>query len=56
MVSCERGADEVDMVVNLGLVKDGDWAGVAAEVAAQRGPAVPAPRLLKVIIESAALD
>ncbi|MDQ1289527.1 MAG: deoxyribose-phosphate aldolase [Actinomycetota bacterium] len=54
MVSCERGADEVDMVVNLGLVKDGDWAGVAAEVAATRA-AVPAPRLLKVIIESAAL-
>ena len=26
-----NGADEIDMVVNLGLVKDGDWEGVVAE-------------------------
>jgi deoxyribose-phosphate aldolase len=52
--SCARGAMEVDMVINLGLVKDGDWAGVTADIAAVRA-AVAHPALLKVIIESAAL-
>lgn len=52
--SVEHGADEIDMVIDLGLVKDGDWAGVTAEIAAVRA-AVPAPRLVKVIVESAAL-
>jgi len=52
--SVQHGADEVDMVINLGLVKDGDWAGVTAEIAAVRAAVAP-PRLLKVIIESAAL-
>jgi deoxyribose-phosphate aldolase len=36
------------------LVKDGDWAGVTADIAAVRA-AVPAPALVKVIIESAVL-
>ena len=49
------GADEVDMVMNLGLARGGDWPGVAAEVAAVR-EAVPMPLVLKVIIESAALS
>ena len=48
------GTDEVDMVMNLGRARRGDWGGVEAEVAAVRD-AVPAPRVLKVIIESAAL-
>ena len=48
------GADEIDMVINLGAVKDGDWALVNADIAAVRA-AVPAPTLLKVILESAAL-
>jgi deoxyribose-phosphate aldolase len=52
--SVEHGADEIDMVIDLGLVTGGDWAGVAAEIAAVRA-VVPAPRLVKVIIESAAL-
>lgn len=52
--SVERGAAEVDMVVNLGLVKAGDFAGVEADIAAVRA-AAPAPTVLKVIIESAAL-
>lgn len=52
--SVEHGADEIDMVIDLGLVKAGDWAGVTAEIAAVRAVA-PAPRLIKVIIESAAL-
>jgi deoxyribose-phosphate aldolase len=53
--SVEHGADEVDMVVDLGMVKAGEWAAVTAQIAAVRA-AVPAPRLVKVIIESAALD
>jgi deoxyribose-phosphate aldolase len=52
--SVTHGADEVDMVINLGLAKAGDWDGVTAEIAAVRA-AVPAPRLVKVIIESAVL-
>lgn len=52
--SCANGADEVDMVLDLGLLKAGDVAATEAEVAAVRA-AVPAPKVLKVIIESAAL-
>ena len=37
-----NGADEVDMVMNIGLAKDGDWAGVAA---------VDGKALVKVILE-----
>lgn len=51
-----RGADEVDMVVNLSLIKDARWSEVAAEIEAVR-QVVPraAGTVLKVIIESAAL-
>jgi deoxyribose-phosphate aldolase len=52
--SVARGADEVDMVIDLGLVKAGRIGEVQAEIAAVRA-AVPAPKVLKVIIESAAL-
>ena len=48
------GADEVDMVIDLGLLKAGDVAATQAEIAAVRA-AVPAPGVLKVIIESATL-
>lgn len=47
------GVDEVDMVINLALAKQGDWAGVEADIRAVR-EACP-DVLLKVIIESAAL-
>lgn len=50
-VAC--GADEVDMVVNLGLVKEHDWDGVEFDIASVRD-AIPYA-VLKVIIESAAL-
>jgi deoxyribose-phosphate aldolase len=50
----EHGADEVDMVVDIGQVKAADWAAVTAQIAAVRS-AVPAPSLVKVIIESALL-
>jgi len=49
------GADEVDMVIDLGAAKAGRFDAVQADVAAVR-VAVPAPRILKVIIESAALS
>ncbi|MGC3994582.1 MAG: deoxyribose-phosphate aldolase [Propionicimonas sp.] len=52
--SAERGADEVDMVIDLGLLKEGRADATQAEIAAVRA-AVPAPKVLKVIIESAAL-
>jgi len=48
------GAGELDMVVPLGAVVAGEWTVVSAHVAAVRAAAGPA--LLKVIIESAALD
>jgi deoxyribose-phosphate aldolase len=52
--SVARGADEVDMVIDLGLARAGDGDALQAEIAAVRA-AVPAPGVLKVIIESAAL-
>lgn len=54
-LSVAQGADEVDMVIDVGAAKAGDFAAVEADVAAVRA-AVPAGKVLKVIIESAALD
>ena len=48
------GAHEVDMVINLGAAKAGDWDQVQADIAAVRAAATH-PTVLKVIIESAAL-
>lgn len=48
-----QGADEVDMVINLGLVKSGQWQEVEREIRAVRDAAPSV--VLKVIIESAAL-
>jgi len=48
------GADEVDMVIDVGAAKEGRFDDVQADVAAVRA-AAPAPTVLKVIIESAAL-
>ena len=48
------GADEIDMVINIELVKDARLHELEEEIAAVRR-VVPAPRILKVIIESAAL-
>lgn len=52
--SVANGADEVDMVIDIGLLKAGNAQGVQDEIAAVRA-AAPAPTVLKVIIESAAL-
>jgi len=52
--SVERGADEVDMVIDIGAAKEGRFDDVQAEIQAVRD-VIPAPLVLKVIIESAAL-
>ena len=53
--SVRDGADEVDMVIDVGAARAGRFAAVQADIAAVRA-AVPAPLVLKVIIESAALS
>lgn len=50
----DAGADEVDMVVPLGLLADGDHDAVQAAIAAVREAAVD--RVLKVILETGLLD
>ena len=45
----QKGADEIDMVINLAMVKDADWQAVAEDIAAVRRAAEG--HILKVIIE-----
>ena len=45
----KNGADEIDMVINLSMVKDGCWEGVAKDISAVRE--ATRGKLLKVIIE-----
>lgn len=52
--SVAKGADEVDMVINIGLARSGDVQGLQDDIRAVRD-AAPSPTVLKVIIESAAL-
>ena len=47
------GADEIDMVISLGLVKAGDWDGVLAEIKAVNASCQG--RILKVIVETCLL-
>lgn len=54
-LAVRHGADEVDMVIDVGAALAGDVAGVQADIAAVRA-AAPAPTVLKVIVESALLD
>lgn len=54
-LSVAQGADEIDMVIDIGAAVAGDYAAVEADVRAVR-EAIPAPAVLKVIIESAALS
>jgi deoxyribose-phosphate aldolase len=49
------GANEIDVVIDLGRARDGDWAAVEHELTEVRRAIEPAT-LLKVIIESALLD
>ena len=48
------GADEIDVVVNLGWVKDGRWEAIESEMHSLR--AVCQDAVLKVILETGALD
>lgn len=45
----KNGAEEIDMVINLGMVKDKDWAAVQADIQAVRD--ATKGHILKVIIE-----
>ena len=49
----DNGADEVDMVINIGWAKEGKWAEITAEIAQIK--AVCKGKLLKVIIETCLL-
>ncbi len=53
-LAVEQGCDEVDMVIDIGRAVEADFAAVRGDIAAVRA-AAPAPTVLKVIIESAAL-
>ena len=48
------GADEIDMVINLGMVKNGEFERITEEIAAVKRAC--AGRVLKVIIETCYLD
>ncbi|MDE1547883.1 deoxyribose-phosphate aldolase [Jeotgalibaca caeni] len=50
----QNGADEIDMVVNIGAVKDGDYETVQAEISSI-AQAIKGNAILKVIIETALL-
>lgn len=54
-LAVSEGADEIDMVIDVGAAIEGDYAAVEADIRAVRD-AAPAPAVLKVIIESAALS
>ena len=47
------GADEIDMVINLGMVKQGDWDAVTEEIRAVKASC--SGRVLKVIVEACQL-
>ena len=49
----DNGADEVDMVINIGWAKDGKWGAITDEIAAVK--AACKGKLLKVIIETCLL-
>jgi deoxyribose-phosphate aldolase len=53
-VAVDAGATELDMVVNLGLVKAGEWLAVGDDIGAVRA-STPGTVLLKVILETATL-
>ncbi|TFD70526.1 deoxyribose-phosphate aldolase [Cryobacterium fucosi] len=53
-LAIEQGADEIDMVIDIGAAEAGRFGDVQADISAVRA-SIPAPKLLKVIIESAAL-
>src|SRR5690606_26768847 len=50
-----HGADEIDMVIDVGAALDGRYAEIEADIRAVREAVAP-PIVLKVILETAALD
>jgi len=48
-----NGADEIDMVINLGMAKEGNWKGVTEEIRAVKTSCKG--RILKVIVEACQL-
>jgi deoxyribose-phosphate aldolase len=52
-LAADQGADELDMVAAIGMIKGGEWAAATLDIAAVVSAA--AGRLVKVIIESALL-
>jgi deoxyribose-phosphate aldolase len=53
-LAVQAGADEIDMVIDLGSALDGDLDAVKSDIAAVSN-AIPSHAILKVIVESAAL-
>ena len=53
-VAVKNGAGEIDMVIDIGAAKDGDWAKVEADIAAVKAACGDAAKL-KVIIETCLL-
>ena len=51
----KNGADEIDMVINVGYVKDGQWGLVMDEILAVKKECDKRKKLLKVIIETCLL-
>lgn len=51
-----EGADEIDMVINIGKVLDGDWDYVSDEIAAINEAVVSRAAILKVIFENDFLE
>ncbi|MCD6013562.1 MAG: deoxyribose-phosphate aldolase [Flavipsychrobacter sp.] len=49
------GADEVDMVIDLGAIKSGDWKHLDEEIVACLKPIYAARKVIKVIVESGIL-
>lgn len=54
-IAIEDGADEVDMVINVGRIKDGDWDYVRHDIKAVVAKASLTNTLVKVIIETCLL-
>ena len=55
-IAMEDGAEELDMVVNIAKVKDGDWDYVRRDIGAVTGAVHGAGRKVKVIFENCFLD
>lgn len=54
-LAVQQGATEVDVVLSLGALRNGEWDEVEREVAAVVGAAAPGGALVKVIVESSLL-